>query len=1171
MRKILSSILVLTMVLSLFSMSVGAEHWAQDAIDFVTENGYWIASTPIEPDRAATRAETASLFAKILFSENFEYVDTYADVSRDNLYSGDIAAVTANGLMQGYAESFRPDDTLTREELACILDRAAKQMSDNYRDQSYVIEKYKDSEDISDWALQSVKNATHNVLMKGKGFKVFDAQGTTTLAEVATVVKNLADFYAIENANTTTYTVRDVKASDNIKKDFEVIQSGGTYSQMNVGGFGMMVRFDETPGDIYVQRIHPENAKLDGYAYPMVMLRIIDPNGDCIVRENMTYKEFGTMEKIINIPNGQPGIYRIQFTGGAFGDICTIGVNNAKSWGVFGDTAFLPTSTTPKTAYFWVPWKYETVCIGVTKGNAKIYTADGKTLVGETADNNEPADALVDPTLATVDLKELTPDTVYRVDLPEDFTGAFDMIGGSRVICPTPEMAADLKGGYILYEDEFGTFQCAGPLQVRARQRMVEIYKELDGDFTVDVTAPVLKGSAEEYDNILAEVQLFGKYHGSVEGMNSALYKQVLDPANPWFGCFMAKDIIDGKKAYPDPTWEHGYYYGQGGYRGRDAFVGALTINAETNAYYANPTLQKRLELMYLTYALQMTNCGDMLFNNPDRQAAYYYALSGINFEFGKCDAASGYKQARNWLSPETRVLTDNAMQQYAEWVMSNMGAGCFNQSYMCIEGALSTYLWTGEQYFLDYFEDAAAGCVYPCTMGNYVGMNSPLGYLNEGSGSDGSSYAAMSEFIFFTAMFDYITQVPDEYKDPEKRAKIMEGIDRAIGWSKLWYLPGINGFGSYRPNIYTSRTEPGSGATGSEPGIILMMPWKPIVKRLVQVNVAGSRNPFTYDEAKWVGTNGQMAVNDIQAYKRIEEVFSKEYGGSLTSQGAVSALPMWTMHHLPQYYEDSEIERLPFEVLGDYNIMDPDGGAIALKHKGLYLTSFYNNDLDGRMSSISWLPAAPVQVWDEYFGSVLCSMKPYDWQNRTKQPGPGMSGNDLINYTDRFAPEDVYHTGIVGNTADKGILIEGKALNEIKWFDDKSFEIRGTDPFHKRDMIWQYYMTDEGMTFKAGMDSVSANDDLWVQLAVIDPSKTVEGSQLIYEDGSLAWEHEGKTLTISWDKSIKSELVEKPNAKANYKFLRLKLTPEKPMVEFSFTRNVGDYEFFSGYEYNFQ
>ena len=51
----------------------------------------------------------------------------------------------------------------------------------------------------------------------------------------------------------------------------------------------------------------------------------------------------------------------------------------------------------------------------------------------------------------------------------------------------------------------------------------------------------------------------------------------------------------------------------------------------------------------------------------------------------------------------------------------------------------------------------------------------------------------------------------------------------------------------------------------------------------------------------------------------------------------------------------------------------------------------------------------------------------------------------------------------------------------------------------------------------------------------------------------------------------IKSELVEKPNAKANYKFLRLKLTPEKPMVEFSFTRNVGDYEFFSGYEYNFQ
>ena len=45
MRKIISTILVLTMVLSLFSFSVSAEHWADDAINFVTENGYWISSS----------------------------------------------------------------------------------------------------------------------------------------------------------------------------------------------------------------------------------------------------------------------------------------------------------------------------------------------------------------------------------------------------------------------------------------------------------------------------------------------------------------------------------------------------------------------------------------------------------------------------------------------------------------------------------------------------------------------------------------------------------------------------------------------------------------------------------------------------------------------------------------------------------------------------------------------------------------------------------------------------------------------------------------------------------------------------------------------------------------------------------------------------------------------
>ena len=516
MRKTISTILVLVMVLSVFtSFGVSADHWAQPSIDFVTQNGYWIAPEPINPDKVATRAETASLFARVLISKIPEYNGAFADVTADNIYGGDITAASLMGLMVGNGGYFRPYDTLTREELAAILDRAAKMVSDEFADTEYNMEFYKDGDDVSDWANQSVQNATKYVLMKGKGAKLFDPKGTVTIGEVATVVTTLADIADSAKVTSTVYS-RDLTSTDNIQKDFDVLQSGGLLDQNGYCGYGMMVRFDGAPGDIYVSR---KTTPFDGDKYSqfgpgLTIVKVVDPDGNTLIRENMYYKDSGLMEKIISIPDGKAGIYRIVFTTGMNGDICTIGVKNPVSWGVYGENAMYYTQSTPKKGYIYMPEKHSVMSLGLGGKGAKatLWNETGTSRVGETAVSNG-----VNYRQRT-DIKGLKGDAVYMIEVPDNFTGCLGFTGAPKIISPTAEMAWDLKGGIVYHQDKYtstmegGFLQLSGPIQVRARERMVEIYDELGGDFTVNITKPAWN---DNLDNPQAEAQLHSRYFHS--------------------------------------------------------------------------------------------------------------------------------------------------------------------------------------------------------------------------------------------------------------------------------------------------------------------------------------------------------------------------------------------------------------------------------------------------------------------------------------------------------------------------------------------------------------------------------------------------------------------------------------------------------------------------------
>ncbi len=1173
MRKSISTILVLTMVLSLFvSFGANAAHWAQDAIDYVTSNGYWIAPQPIEPDKPATRAETASLFARILVSKIPEYTNNYEDVSKDNIYSGDIAAVTIMELMLGYDGKFRPDDTLTREELAVILDRASKLVSDDFKDVDYEDNLLKDFEEISDWAQKSVGNSLHYVLMKGMGGKRFAPKETTTLAEVATVVKSLAE-YSEANNKIASYLIREVDASDNIEEDFDVLQSAGIWPQAGIVGYGMLARFNGAPGKIYVARtttLENQTKQLESMGPPPVVCKIIGPDGFTVCRVNLYDKQDGTMEKIVEIPEGEPGIYRIQFVGGLKYDVFTIGVQEPESWGVFGEPEFMFTESTPKKSYFWVPEKYETICLGIAQkepARAAIFGPDGGQLFATGTTNS-----FEDGNAQRLNMNTLEPGEVYSIEVTEDFRGRFGLIGGSPLICPTAEMAADLKGGFVYYEDEYISLQTFGPLQAKARARMTEIYNEMGGNFDVDVTVP--ENPPETLDNPRAESMLYAAYGGSLQGIENTLENQMLDPTSPFFGMYMGLRLR-GEREWPTVWWEHCSGNPNGdterNWLGKAQFSGALTHNAETNYWYGNYQIQKRVELQFLAWALTM-NPGGALYGRSTTNNALVYYWTQTQFYLGEHGMPSGYAAVRNFLSPKTRVITDQAISEVIEHMMNGRGQGVTNQMLCSTEAALfGAQCFPEYSHFLDKVNFEIIGTAWPCSRPNYLGQTSPLGYWCE-NGCDASSYGRMNEGIWDTIVFTYLNNISEEKQDPYAKAKLIEATERFLKFDSMFYAPAVGPFRDYNSSVYTSRIDSPYGNASTIAGNSYLIKDFPRAKANWVAGAGDTFDPTT------VGADGSLNVDSSESNNKIlndgwamshikynwyrwgkafRESAPNDYQASISED-------MYLMWHTDEKYDESEIPVLPFAE-DDYFIYKLEGGAVAAKHKGIYFPIFYSNDLN-YISGYSWHHAAPLQIWDEYFSTVMSSQKPHSNSYQRISSGQHAYNRPEADYRGKFSLSEIVSAGVVGKHFTGELMIEGKEhYNEFSWLEEgKSFRITGQNHYGGKQVVWDYYLTEEGVTIEGGATEIKEKDDLWIQLPLIDRSSQVEGFTLTYyeDEHKVVFAHDGKTLTFEWEEGTESQFLAKRGEASIYRELLIKLTPEKPQARVKIYRDVGDYEF---------
>ena len=170
------------------------DHWAKKYIMTIIDKEVMspITETTFEPNRKVTRAEFISILGK---TENIDKqgrtVKSFTDVAPESIYAPYIAWAEQNGMCANSSNNkFRPDDLLTREEMAVMLCKYLE----NVRGEILTMGlNFRDDAAISAWAKDDIMLVTGTEFLSGRTNGNFDPKGNVTRAETAATIVRLIE------------------------------------------------------------------------------------------------------------------------------------------------------------------------------------------------------------------------------------------------------------------------------------------------------------------------------------------------------------------------------------------------------------------------------------------------------------------------------------------------------------------------------------------------------------------------------------------------------------------------------------------------------------------------------------------------------------------------------------------------------------------------------------------------------------------------------------------------------------------------------------------------------------------------------------------------------------------------------------------------------------------
>ncbi len=165
-------------------------HWAETELAEMVDRGILKGDgTSLHLLKQVTRAEFASMLNRLLNLPAGSGVTAFQDVPPEAWYAQDVAAVAAAGLMQGDGGQFRPEASITREEMAKVLMQAYIESGKAAPAESALA--FTDAAAISAWAQQSVAQAVSLGLVQGYETGEFLPQNGLLREQAAVVLYRL--------------------------------------------------------------------------------------------------------------------------------------------------------------------------------------------------------------------------------------------------------------------------------------------------------------------------------------------------------------------------------------------------------------------------------------------------------------------------------------------------------------------------------------------------------------------------------------------------------------------------------------------------------------------------------------------------------------------------------------------------------------------------------------------------------------------------------------------------------------------------------------------------------------------------------------------------------------------------------------------------------------------
>lgn len=154
-----------------------------------------VSETSFAPTALTTRGAIVTMLHR-LEAEPAVAPAAFRDISDGLWYANSVAWAAASGIVNGYEDnSFRPDDPITREQMATILYRYATMKGLDVTAQTD-LSAFADAGQVSPYAVQAMAWANARGIVTGKGGGILDPKGQATRAEVAAMLMRYLEKYA---------------------------------------------------------------------------------------------------------------------------------------------------------------------------------------------------------------------------------------------------------------------------------------------------------------------------------------------------------------------------------------------------------------------------------------------------------------------------------------------------------------------------------------------------------------------------------------------------------------------------------------------------------------------------------------------------------------------------------------------------------------------------------------------------------------------------------------------------------------------------------------------------------------------------------------------------------------------------------------------------------------